>query len=84
MWAACANRRLAGAAMRLFLTEMLDELGSPAAALLPIDLLGFPYRRTLRLIERFEAEALRMAAEPAADGLVVDLLAEPREASRPA
>lgn len=66
--------------LRRFLTEVLDELGNPTAALLPIDLPGLPYRRALRQIERFEAEALRLAAEPGADGLLPDLSAPPREA----
>lgn len=68
------------ARLRCFLSAVLDELGNPAAALLPIDLPGFPYRRTLRQVERFEAEALRLAAEPGADGLLPDLCAAPREA----
>ena len=71
------SRAHQAATLRRFLTSVLDELGSPAAALLPVDLPGFPYRRTLRQVERFEAEALQLAAEPAADGLLPDLSVPP-------
>jgi cytochrome P450 len=78
--ATSATRGDQAATMRRFLTEVLDEIGSPAASLLPIDLPGFPYRRAVQMFERFEAEVLRLAAEPGGDGLLADLSAPPREA----
>ncbi|MBK8261233.1 MAG: cytochrome P450 [Nannocystis sp.] len=78
--AADRSRAAEAAAMRDFLTRVLDVLGDPSAALLPIDLPGFPYRRALHLVERFEREARRLAASSTADGLITDLSAPPREA----
>ena len=68
------------AALRTFLTTVLEEIGDPAATLLPFDLPGLPYRRILRHFERFEAEALRLAAAPAVDSLLPELDVPPREA----
>jgi cytochrome P450 len=78
--AADRSRAAEAAAMRDFLTQVLDVLGDPSAALLPIDLPGFPYRRALHLLERFEREARRLATSSTADGLITDLSAPPREA----
>jgi cytochrome P450 len=74
-----ATRREEVTRIRDLLLKVLELAGNPAAALLPLDAPGTPYRALRDCAERFEREVTRLAAHAHPDSALGALRAEPAD-----